>query len=115
MLNLLVTLSGAIFLCEDDFKNCIPDSFNEQAIYREVEITNDSYEGFSVFKDYLKYWEILTKNIKFTQKKYTDSNIFIMNKLVGWEKIQRLKNQTNRIGTEKTDEYFELDEDFWDR
>jgi hypothetical protein len=54
----------------------------------------------------------LTKNIKFTQKKYTDSNIF-NNEQTRWlRKDPTFKNQTNRIGTEKTDEYFELDEDF---
>jgi len=54
----------------------------------------------------------LTKNIKFTQKKYTDSNIFNKNKLVGWEKIQRLKIKPIELEQKKTDEYFELDEDF---
>jgi hypothetical protein len=41
ILNLLVTISGAIFLCEDDFKNCIQIPLLNKSHIEKVEITKD--------------------------------------------------------------------------
>ena len=70
ILNLLVTISGAIFLCEDDFKNCIQIPLMNKPYTEKVEITNDSYEGFTqYFKDYVKYWRDFDKEYQIYTKK----------------------------------------------
>jgi hypothetical protein len=62
ILNLLVTLFGAIFLCESDFKNCIQNPLLNKPEPMNVDITKDSYEGFTQnFKNYVKYWRDFDK------------------------------------------------------
>jgi hypothetical protein len=70
ILNLLVTISGAIFLCEDDFKNCIQIPLLNKSHIEKVEITKDYYEGFTqYFKNYVKYWRDFAKEFQLPNKK----------------------------------------------
>jgi hypothetical protein len=70
ILNLLVTISGAIFLCEDDFKNCIQIPLLNKPLSEKVEITKDYYEGFTqYFKNYINIGEILRRNSNYLTRK----------------------------------------------
>lgn len=115
MLYLLVTLTNALFLSEDNLKNCIQVPLKDKPDNKIVEITHDTYKEFTkYFEEYVKYRRNFEKEYQLLNvKKQTYSDrINTESNFLDTEKNDVLK--TKMIGAEKreTGEYFELDLDF---
>lgn len=115
MLYLLVTLTDAIFLSEDNFKKCIQIPLMNNLDNRIVEITRSTYEKFTkYFLENIKYARDFDKEFRLINPNgqidsYT--NTIESNHLIGQNKCISM-NKSMREEPSKTDDYFELDEDF---
>ena len=114
-LYLLVTLTDAVFLSENAFKNCIQIPLMNMLDSRMVEITRSTYEEFTkYFKENIKYARDFEKESQFLNPNgqidsYTNS--IESNHLIGQNNCDPM-TKSMREETRKTDDYFELDEDF---
>ena len=114
-LYLLVTLTDAVFLSEDTFKNCIQIPLMNKPDSRIVEITRSTYEEFTKYfkenikwaRDFDKESQSLNPNCQIDS--YTNS--IESNHIIGQNDCNSM-NKSMREEPRKTDDYFELDEDF---
>ena len=113
-LYLLVTLTDAVFLSENAFKNCIQIPLMNMLDSRMVEITRSTYEEFTkYFKENINYTRDFEKEFQlFTKGKHADSKA-PNDELNSPERENNNDLISNAIGKDhkKLDDYFELDED----
>lgn len=89
MLYLLVTLTDAIFLSENNYKNCIQIPLMNKLDSRIVEITRSTYEEFT------KYFR---KNIKYARDFDKEYQLLNVKKHTGSDRID---TETNFLNKEK--------------
>jgi hypothetical protein len=115
LLYLLVTLTDAVFLSENNYKNCIQIPLMNKLGIKKVEIETSTYEEFTkYFKENIKWAGDFDTESQFLNPNgqidsYTNS--IVSNYLIGQNSCNSM---TKSMWEEprKTDDYFELDEDF---